>query len=312
MGEIHTDIGSHEQQQSAFLGALSATNGTCNAWMVTLKMSGRMVQFKLDTGAEVSAISDTTFRSFKGHRLIQPSKSLYGPACSALEVIGQFDGRLSHGRKSTTQTMFVVKGLRNNFLCLPAIVALNLVAQVDTTTTASSNTVDKFPDLFQGLGNLGEPYDIQLQPDAKPYSLFTPVISHYPYVHRLKQNWTEWKQELSPKWTYPLLGVQGWWLAPKKNGSIRICIDFKPLNAYIIREVHPLPTVDENLAQLSGAKMFSKLDANSGFWQIPLSENSKLLTTFVTPYGRYYFHKLPFTYLLDKGTAHNGIMPGWP
>ena len=40
--------------------------------------------------------------------------------------------------------------------------------------------------------------------------------------------------------------------------------------------------------------MFSKLDANSGFWQIPLSENSKLLTTFVTPYGRYYFHKLPF------------------
>ena len=83
-------------------------------------------------------------------------------------------------------------------------------------------------------------------------------------------------------------------VAPKKNGSIHICVDFKPLNAYIIREVHPLPTVDENLAQLSGAKMFSKLDANSGFWQIPLSENSKLLTTFVTPYGRCYFHKFPF------------------
>eukprot|EP00731_Ephydatia_muelleri_P016289 Em0009g713a len=76
-------------------------------------------------------------------------------------------------------------------------------------------------------------------------------------------------------------------VAPKKNGSIRICVDFN-------REVHPLPTVDENLAQLSGAKMFSKLDANSGFWQIPLSENSKLLTTFVTPYGRCYFHKFPF------------------
>ena len=69
-----------------------------------VKMSGRMVQFKLDTGAEVRAISDTTFRSFKGHRLIQPSQSLYGPACSSLEVIGQFDGRLSYGRKSTTQT----------------------------------------------------------------------------------------------------------------------------------------------------------------------------------------------------------------
>ena len=60
-------------------------------------------------------------------------------------------------------------------------------------------------------------------------------------------------------------------------GSIRISVDIKPLNCYIIREVHPPPTVDENLAQLSDAKMFSKLDANSGFWQIPLSENSKLL-----------------------------------
>ena len=87
-----------------------------------LKMAGRMVQYKLDTGAEVSAISDTTFRSFKVDRLIKPSKSLYGPACSALEVIGQFEGRLSHGRKSTTQTIFVVKGLRNNLLGLPAII----------------------------------------------------------------------------------------------------------------------------------------------------------------------------------------------
>ena len=110
------------------------------------------MQFKLDTGAEVRAISDTTFRSFKGNRLIQPSKSLYGPACSSLEVIGQFDGRLSHGRKFTTQTMFVVEDLRNNLLGLPSIVALNLVAQVDTVTSSSSNIVDKFPDLFQGLG----------------------------------------------------------------------------------------------------------------------------------------------------------------
>ena len=254
-----------------------------------LQLPQHVVQFKLDTGAEVSAISDTTFRSFKGHRLIQPSKSLYGPACSALEVIGQFDGRLCHGRKSTTQTMFVVKGLRNNLLGLPAIVALNLVAQVDTTTTASSNIVDKFPDLFQGLGNLGEPYDIQLQPDAKPYSLFTPRHIPLPLRPQVKAELDRMEAGVISQVDIPTPWCAGMVVAPKKNGSISICVDFKPLNAYIIREVHPLPTVDENLAQLSGAKM---LDANSGFWQIPLSENSKLLTTFVTPYKRYYFHKL--------------------
>lgn len=68
----------------------------------------------------------------------------------------------------------------------------------------------------------------------------------------------------------------------------------KPLNRSVLREVHPLPKVDETLAQLAGAKVFSKLDANSGFWQIPLSPSSRLLTTFITPTGRYCFNKLPF------------------
>ena len=55
-----------------------------------------------------------------------------------------------------------------------------------------------------------------------------------------------------------------------------------------------MPKVDETLAQLAGANIFSKLDAHSGFWQIPLAEESHLLTTFVTPCGRYCFNKLPF------------------
>ena len=48
------------------------------------------------------------------------------------------------------------------------------------------------------------------------------------------------------------------------------------------------------LAQLTGATTFSKLDTNSGFWQIALSEESKLLTTFITPFGHYCYNKLPF------------------
>ena len=81
---------------------------------------------------------------------------------------------------------------------------------------------------------------------------------------------------------------------PKKTDSLRICVDLRPLNECVLREVHPLPKVDVTLASLSGAQVFSKLDANSGFWQIPLSEESRLLTTFITPLGRYCFNKLPF------------------
>ena len=61
-----------------------------------------------------------------------------------------------------------------------------------------------------------------------------------------------------------------------------------PLIKYVLREAHPLPNVDETLEQLAGAKIYSKLNANSGFWQIPLAKESQLLTTFVTPYGLLY------------------------
>ena len=61
-----------------------------------------------------------------------------------------------------------------------------------------------------------------------------------------------------------------------------------------MRETFPLPTVDDVLAQLNGATVFSKLDANSGFWQVPLAPQSRHLTMFITHFGRYQFNKLPF------------------
>ena len=69
----------------------------------------------------------------------------------------------------------------------------------------------------------------------------------------------------------------------KKSGAVCIYVDLKPLNESILREVHPMAEVDE--AILAGATVFSKLDANSDFWQIPLTEESRLLTTFITPAG---------------------------
>ena len=74
-------------------------------------------------------------------------------------------------------------------------------------------------------------------------------------------------------------------VVPKKLGQIRICVDLKPLNQSVKRELYPLPRVEETLAQLTGATVFSKLDANSGFWQIPLAVSSRPLTTFITPFG---------------------------
>ena len=66
------------------------------------------------------------------------------------------------------------------------------------------------------------------------------------------------------------------------------------LNDSVERETHPLPTVEKTLAQLAGATVFSKLDANCRFWQIHLDEQSRPFTTFITPFDRFWFNKLPF------------------
>ena len=83
-------------------------------------------------------------------------------------------------------------------------------------------------------------------------------------------------------------------VVPKPSGDVRICVDLTKLNANIKREVHPLPSVDYTLGKIWNSKIFSKIDANSAFRQRKLSDESKLLTTFITPWGRYCFERLPY------------------
>jgi len=75
-------------------------------------------------------------------------------------------------------------------------------------------------------------------------------------------------------------------VVPKKNGTIRICVDFTRLNKANKREYHPLPTSDETLSELGNARIFSNLDANCGYWQMTLHPDSYHFTTFITPFVR--------------------------
>jgi hypothetical protein len=83
-------------------------------------------------------------------------------------------------------------------------------------------------------------------------------------------------------------------VVPKRNGKVRICVDLTKLNESVQRKRHILPSVEQTLARIGGAKHFSKLDANSGYWQIELDPESAKLTTFITPFGRFCFNRLPF------------------
>lgn len=80
----------------------------------------------------------------------------------------------------------------------------------------------------------------------------------------------------------------------KDKQEIRLCINPKDLNTALKRPHHPMRSVEEVAAQMSGATVFSVLDAKNSFWQIRLDKKSSMLRTFSTPFGRYRFLRMPF------------------
>ena len=93
----------------------------------------------------------------------------------------------------------------------------------------------------------------------------------------------------------------------KRSGKLRICIDPRDLNKAILPEHYQLPTQQEITSRLTGAKYFSKLDATSGFWQMPLDDKSSFLTTFNTPFGRYRFTVVPFGVVFAQEVFHQTV-----
>lgn len=80
----------------------------------------------------------------------------------------------------------------------------------------------------------------------------------------------------------------------KPSRDVRICIDLAQIIKNVLCECYVLPTVEDSLGLLSGASVFLKLDVMSGIYQIKLLPEGRLLTTFITPFGRYCFQGLPF------------------
>ena len=184
---------------------------------------------------------------------------------------------------------------------LPAIMALNLVVRVYgvdgfvENDVCEASVVAAYPNVFQGLGEFGEPYRITLVQNAKPHAIFTPGRIPIPLRSRVKDELAKMEAnrvisnvDQVTEWCSGMVAVL------KKSGSICICVDLQHLNSSVLQEIHPLSQVEETLGLLAGAKIFSRLDANSGFWQIPLAEDSRPLTTFLTSFGRFWFNKLPF------------------
>ena len=95
-------------------------------------------------------------------------------------------------------------------------------------------------------------------------------------------------RESSSPWASPIV------LVKNKNGGIRFCVDYRCLNALTRKDVYPMSRIDDILDQLGGKRIFSTLDARTGYWQIKVEEGSREKTAFTTMSGLYEFCVMPF------------------
>lgn len=95
------------------------------------------------------------------------------------------------------------------------------------------------------------------------------------------------RESRSP-WAAPIVLVR------KKDGNLRFCVDYRRLNSCTHRDAYPLPRVEESLMALGQAQYFSTLDLASGYWQVPVREEDREKTAFITPLGLYEFNRMPF------------------
>ncbi|KAG7533312.1 Zinc finger CCHC-type [Arabidopsis thaliana x Arabidopsis arenosa] len=155
---------------------------------------------------------------------------------------------------------------------------------------------NEFSDVFEAVSGLppdrSDPFTIELKAGTTP-------ISKAPY-RMAPAEMAELKKQLeelldkgfirpsSSPWGAPVLFVK------KKDGSFRLCIDYRGMNKVTIKNKYPLPRIDELLDQLGGAKWFSKIDLASGYHQIPIEPLDIRKTAFRTRYGHYEFVVMPF------------------
>lgn len=259
-----------------YLGSVNTDTSQQNeeaAWYETLDVQGYPVKFKLDSGADVSVISEDTWKLLKPRpKLTQVKSKLVSPG-GPLQSKGQFIAKSN----DFNFRVIVVSSATENLLSRTAAVRMGFIQRLD-------NVID--PELFADIGLVDcQPVKIVLRNDAQPFSVSTARRVPIPIesavrseLQRMEQEGIVQKITEPTPWCSPMVPVV------KKNGKIRICVDLKRLNQSVAREKHTLPVLDDVLHRLAKSTVFTKLDASSGFWQIPLEDDSAKLTTFITPF----------------------------
>lgn len=258
------------------------------------EVGGVGLDLLIDSGSDANLITDTVWENLKQRKVTVTdcvkgsNRVLRGYASDVpLTILGTFVADVKVGKKVTRAEFYVIKDGQRCLLGDKTAKDLGIlrigldIQQVEQSDKPFSKIRD---------------VQVQIHMDAAAKPVFQP-LRRIPMplenaVNRkleqlLNRDIIE-RKEGPASWVSPLVVVG------KSNGEPRVCLDLRRVNEAVLRERHPMPTVDDYLSRLGEGKYWSKLDIKEAFLQVELAPESRDVTTFITNTGLYRFKRLPF------------------
>lgn len=260
--------------------------------ILTCNLGGVVIDMIIDSGSKCNILSDKTWNYLKSSRAVvrnqvaNPGRTFmaYG-SDKPLTVIGAFDAEIGVRDQSQVATFYVIKDGTRDLLGKDTAMLLGVLKLGLEVNQVSVSNFPKIKDLQLNIS-----IDKTVKPKTQPYRR-VPI----PLEDKINKKIDELvKLDIIE----PIRKPSGW-VSPivpvlKPNNDVRLCVDMRCANEAILRENHPLPTMDQLLPKFNKARVFSKLDIKDAFHQVEISEESRDITTFITSKGLYRYKRLMF------------------
>ena len=296
----------YEDNECLYLGSIfvdvHAHTPNDDDWMTKLVIGRQQISCKLDTGAQANVLPMKVYETLTPRVELQPTQTILSAFVNGVKVKPAGTVTLQcipeNADVPTSIEFFVTNHTNLPLLGCRTCEVLGLVKRVCELSyekpITNDTLINDYQDVFTGVGELEQPYHIELRDDVQPVIQATRKLP-YTRVERLKKALDKLEKDgIVADVDKPTPWVNNLVLTGKRNGSLRICLDPKPLNKAIKREHFEIPTPEDVQARLSGKKVFSLIDMSMAYWHVKLTEESSYLCTFHTPWGRKRFLRMPF------------------
>jgi len=290
-----------------------------------IKIKGKTLNALVDTGSQFNIINQRSYDKIDSPMLTNATLQFSGFGGSKVRPIGCFEDIVSIDDEHFRTTIYVVP---DEIMTMEAVIGNELLSQADVNISQDNITISKTVAMnciispsyaivmdaptvrhdmrlekrkeVEGLLNEYKPKKIKeanvemtiiMKEDQKIFA--RPRRLPFPERKIVSDQMEQWIKEgviepCSSDYASPIV------VTKKKDGTPRICIDYRAINRAIIKDRYPLPLIEDILDRLQAARIFSSLDLKNGFFHVPVNKDSQKYTAFVTHDGQYQFRKVPF------------------